>query len=120
MTDDEIHDATDAEQLIVEVAAVMDQRDQAVRERDQARADLAQAVEDRERLRAGMGALDVALNEARLLLQGVKAERDRLRAVLAETPDNLRHYQEVAVLHHDEVLRMLRAIAARAGLEPTP
>jgi hypothetical protein len=100
-------------------------------ERDQARADLAQAVEDRERLRAAVEADRVRLALERGVSAAYKIERDRLRAVLADVDgavaDYFRHVLggeaptpeegEMAVI---SMRKLLAALRARAGLEPTP
>jgi hypothetical protein len=96
-------------------------------ERDQARADLAQAVEDRERLRGENERLraDLALymnagNEACLALE---AELIRLRAVLDMSYDEMVDLATNAGLGHltgTDCKAFLAALRARAELEPTP
>jgi chromosome segregation ATPase len=105
-----------------------------VAERDQARADLAQAVEDRERLRGQVKQLrgerdealaaceeeDFALENTTAFVNQLRDERDRLRAVfdaLAPVIGEVRDASEVDTHYEALVAAFDRA---RAGLEPTP
>jgi hypothetical protein len=117
-----------------------------LRDRDQARADLAQAVEDRERLRGELAAAVQAAWWADAAHHAAADERDRLRAVLAETEENVETWAEIMCLDFNRepepdgtiptwqdvidedsadewrasARRILAALRARAGLEPTP
>lgn len=93
------------------------------RERDQARADLAKAVEERERLRdenAQLLVLTDAQGEIAIELDKVQAQRDRLRTVLASVVE-VSDSESATMDTHFEVLEMARSVladAAPAVLEP--
>jgi hypothetical protein len=85
-------------------------------ELDQARADLAAAIEERDRLR---GYLDNEMAQRAACL----VENDRLRAVLATTRETVEALvQSVGERYITEaaVCTILAALRARAGLEATP
>lgn len=84
--------------------------------------DYADALEELERLRGELK----EERDARPWSSVVSAERDRLAAVLAETPDNVAALARVlesiggAFAWEQEARAILAALRARAGLEPTP
>jgi len=105
------------------LAAAWAERDRALEERDQACADLAKAVEEREALRGDSADWQRVANEWTERTRAAEAERDRLRAVLDAGERNV---DAVAAGLPSTVLvnarlatwAVIASLRRRAGLEP--